>query len=483
MEPSREKLMQRAFLKTVANSASVATLSLCLAGCLAFSGTGNTGSTGTGSTGSGTTTPPPTSTGVTPTPGPNNGPTGDISAINHIIFMSQENRSFDMYFGHMNDYRASIGLPANVDGLPANASNPEFNGTIVNAFHLQTMCVENTSADWATSHINFNRFNETSDTPTMDGFVVQGGAAAIGQGSKDTAGVRIMGYYTAADLPYYYFMASQFATSDRWFAPAPTETEANRMYLVAATSVGHVHRPTQQVSAKTIFDLLDTKKISYKIYYLDPQNDTELDDFSMFMANHPTQFAPISQYFTDLQNGTLPQVSYIEPGFTDGDDEHPGLGNDIQVGAASTANIINAFMASTAWKDSAFILVYDEGGGFYDHVPPPTTGVPNPDGIPPSDLITTSPPDPKGDFTRYGFRVPVMVISPFTKPHYVSHTVTDSTAVLKMIEARFGLPNLNRRDPTGVDMSEFFDFQNKPWATPPTPPAQPTTGPCYDGLP
>src|SRR5438874_1564851 len=170
-----------------------------------------------------------------PGPGPNNGATGDLSAINHIVFMSQENRSFDSYFGHMNEYRASLGLPQDVDGLPANASNPAFDGTIINAFHLQTMCVENTSADWATSHINFNRFNETSDTPTMDGFVVQAGAAAMGQGSKDTVGVRAMGYYTSADLPYYYFMASQFATSDRWFAPAPTETEANRLYLVAAT--------------------------------------------------------------------------------------------------------------------------------------------------------------------------------------------------------------------------------------------------------
>ena len=474
--------MLRARLKTFWHFAAIALASCYLVGCLALTGSkssgGNNNGGGTGGGGGvGGATP------VASTPGPNNGPTGDVSAINHIIFMSQENRSFDTYFGHMNEYRSSLGLSQDVDGMPANASNPAFDGSTVNAFHLQTMCVENTSADWATSHINFNRFNETSDTPTMDGFVVQAAAAALGQGSKDTVGVRAMGYYTAADIPYYYFMASQFATSDRWFAPAPTETEANRLYLVAATSVGHVHRPTSQVSAKTIFDLLDTKNVSYKIYYMDPQLDTELDDFSGFMATHQNKFAPLSQYFADLQNGTLPQVSYIEPGFTDGNDEHPGLGNDIQVGAAETAKIINALMASSAWKDSAFILVYDEGGGFYDHVPPPTTNVPNPDGIPPRDLITTNPPDPKGDFTRYGFRVPMMVVSPFTKKHYVSHTVTDSTAALKMIEARFGLPNLNKRDASGMDMSEFFDFQGKPWATPPTPPAQPTNGPCYDGLP
>jgi phospholipase C len=75
------------------------------------------------------------------------------------------------------------------------------------------------------------------------------------------------------------------------------------------------------------------------------------------------------------------------------------------------------------------------------------------------------------------------VVSPFTKKNYVSHTVTDSTSVLKMIESRFGLPNLNHRDAAGMDMSEFFDFKNKPWATPPTPPSQPTNGPCTDTLP
>src|SRR5437868_9008885 len=302
--------------KLLCNLALVVLLTSCLTGCMALRG----GSSAPGPTSNSPGGGVGGSTPVASTPGPNNGPTGDVSAINHIIFMSQENRSFDTYFGHMNEYRASLGLPQDVDGMPADASNPAFDGSVIKAFHMQTMCVENTSADWATSHINFNRFNETSDTPTMDGFVVQAGAAAMGQGSKDTVGVRAMGYYTAADLPYYYFMASQFAISDRWFAPAPTETEANRLYLVAATSVGHVHRPTAQVSAKTIFDLLDTKNVSYKIYYMDPHLDTELDDFSGFMATHQNKFAPLSQYYTDLQNGTLPQVSYIETGFTDGND-------------------------------------------------------------------------------------------------------------------------------------------------------------------
>src|SRR5205823_6742816 len=116
------------------------------------------------------------------------------------------------------------------------------------------------------SHINFNRFDQASDTPTLDGFVVEAAAAAIGSGGKDTIGKRAMGFYTADDLISHYFLATQFATSDRWFAPAPVETEPNRMYLVAATSVGHAHKPAGQVRATTIFDLLDQKGISWKIY-------------------------------------------------------------------------------------------------------------------------------------------------------------------------------------------------------------------------
>ena len=85
------------------------------------------------------------------------GGSGDITAVNHIIFMAQENRSFDTYFGKLNDYRASQGLPQEVDGMPADASNPADDGSMIHAFHFNTTCIENTSAAWATSHINFHR--------------------------------------------------------------------------------------------------------------------------------------------------------------------------------------------------------------------------------------------------------------------------------------------------------------------------------------
>jgi phospholipase C len=137
-------------------------------------------------------------------------------------------------------------------------------------------------------------------------------------------------------------------------------------------------------------------------------------------------------------------------------------------------------MASSAWQDSVFFLTFDEGGGFYDHVPPYSTV--SPDGIPPilgpNDTCTAKT-GPACDFVFTGFRLPNIVISPFSKAHYVDHTNIDTTAILKFIENRFGLQALTKRDAAQPDISFFFDFGGKPNLTPPTPPVQPTSGPCY----
>jgi phospholipase C len=197
---------------------------------------------------------------------------------------------------------------------------------------------------------------------------------------------------------------------------------------------------------------------------------------------------PVSQYFTDLTNGTLPQVALIEGGYESGLDEHPL--NDVQNGSRYVSTLINALMGSSSWSSSVFFLTYDEAGAGYDHVAPMMNGVnganvPNPDGIKPlalqpGDICFGTPDAPACDFTRTGFRMPLLVVSPFTKPNYVSHTPMDSTAILKFIETRFGLQNLNNRDAAQPPMDEFFDYSGAPNATPPTPPAQP--GADCDGL-
>jgi phospholipase C len=132
--------------------------------------------------------------------------------------------------------------------------------------------------------------------------------------------------------------------------------------------------------------------------------------------------------------------------------------------------------------DSVFILTFDEFGGFYDHVPPQPTV--SPDGIKPVDLFSydiCAPPKtgPTCDFVYTGYRLPLVVVSPYTRQNYVSHTVADLTAILKLIETRFNLSPLTQRDAAQMDMTEFLDFSDPPWMTPPTPPVQATNGACY----
>ncbi|PYY00461.1 MAG: hypothetical protein DMG63_06010 [Acidobacteria bacterium] len=177
-----------------------------------------------------------------------------------------------------------------------------------------------------------------------------------------------------------------------------------------------------------------------------------------------------TDYFTDLKSGNFPSVALIEPGFESGRDEHPG--NPVQLGAVYDMKLIQAFMSSPIWKDGVFFLTYDEAGGFYDHVQPMTAV--QPDGIAPKDLLSK---DPAGDFTRTGFRIPLMVVSPYVKPHFVSHQPSDTTSILKFIEQRFNLPNLTKRDAAQPDL-DFFDFTKAAWATPPTLPNQPADAPC-----
>ena len=463
---------------------------------------------------------------------------GSLNAINHIIFMLQENRSFDQYFGALRQYWADNGYPDQAfDGLPQfptsapagpAPTNPGCDPAFpwnpsapvdcmitpaspaVPSYHLSTMCLENPSPSWNPSHVDFNLKTPTSGTATLDGFVWTAAHDARNKVPPffDTNGLRAMGYYDGNDLNYYYFLASKFATSDRWFSPVMTRTPPNRMYLLAGTSHGHVYdlnkTGSPQLSDPIIFQILQQKGITWKIY-VHPDGSgcsttqclhkqSYIQNFiygNVILQNFPQNIAPISQYFTDVQNGTLPQVAMIEPASSVGLDEHPAdfdvpNPQNVQKGAQYVQSIIDALMLSPSWKDSAFILTFDEFGGFYDHVPPQPAV--SPDGIPPSDLqpgdICTTTTGPTCDFTYTGYRVPLLIVSPFAKKNYVSHTVADFTAILKFIETRFGLAPLTRRDAAQMDMTEFFDLVTMPWQIPPVPPQQNTTGACYlDHLP
>ena len=460
-----------------------------------------------------------------------------VNQINHIIFLAQENRSLDHYFGALRGYWAQNGYPdKSFDGLPQfnptsgirplygppptnPGCDPAFplpadctidgSSPNVTSFHLITQCTENTSPSWNESHDDWDLNDPLGTKPAkLNGFVWTAAHDGRVDGFYDVNGMRAMGYYDGSDLNYYYFMASNFATSDRWFTSAMTRTHPNREYMIAATSQGYVYPigtdsgDSQLLTATTIFQELQDAGISWKIYVnptgspctgppYDPACLLTLSYVQNFQWGQtiPTQFpnniAPISQYFTDVANGTLPAVAEIEPATDAGFDEHPSSSdsnpNDLQKGANYVSTLINALTASSSWKDSAFMLTYDEGGGLYDHRPPRPQF--SPDGIPPSDFLPgdlcTANTGPTCDFKYTGYRVPLIVVSPFAKKHYVSHKVADLTAILKLIETRFGLASLTARDAAQPDMTDFFNFTNPPWIVPPTPPAQNLSGPCY----
>ena len=463
---------------------------------------------------------------------------GTINSLNHIIFLAQENRSFDHYFGALRGYWANNGYAdQSFDGLPqfnpttgaaplqgpaptnpgCNPNNPPPSDCVfdtnnpVPSFHLQTECNENTSPSWNEAHVDWNYNDQLGLFPpaALNGFVYSAGHdfRTMQPPFYDVNGNTAMGYYDGSDLNYYYFMASNFATSDRWFHPVMTRTPPNRDFLIAATSGGTVYPPgtnsndSTPLASTTIFQELQSAGITWKIY-VDPTgsgctgppydpaclvNLSYVKDFAFgqtIPTTYPQNIAPISQYTTDVQNGTLPQVAQIEPATDAGFDEHgsdsDAVPTDIQSGANFVSGLINSLMQSPSWKDSAFILTYDEYGGLYDHVAPQPAV--SPDGIKPVDLnsgdVCTSGTGPLCDFTFTGYRVPLIVVSPFTKKNYVSHTVADYTAILKLIETRFNVPALTKRDAAQMDMTEFFDFVNVPWKTPPSPPTQNTNGAC-----
>jgi phospholipase C len=502
---------------------------------------------------------------------------GGAQAIKHVIFMLQENHTFDNYFGMLNNYRRTnnwnTGDDGNVymvDGIDdkLNISNQDDEGVSHPLFKFKSSCIDDASSAWLESYGDVNRYNFLTSRPMLDdGFVhtAEGYAKSCALSGvcsgdyTDTAGQRAMGYYDQDFLNYYYYMAAQFAVSDRWFSPIASKSNPNRIATYSGgTTQGLAFDPgyddhVGSLNLPNIFKALDDAGVSWKVYYSDTagecgpgdpdcgsgtanypattlgyitytkkylyENPTQaactgttqpssvVGDPDNYFCIDPSRVAPLSTYFSDLTNGTLASVTFIEPAYGI-NDEHPGSFQPVLLGQAQMAKIINAFMASPEWKDGVFFFSYDEGGGPYDHVPPvphhsndktaPSLGaIPdiaaisvNPDtwnpcvpGTPPAtlhcDLRTDSPGAHSGDAAavngfgaQIGFRVPNIVISPFTRRHYVSHIPMDHTAIMKFLEDRFigNRKYLTARDAAQPNLLDFFDFQSVPWATPPTPP-------------
>jgi phospholipase C len=363
---------------------------------------------------------------------------GSASAINHVVFMLQENHSFDNYFGMLNPYRRSKGWNIgddghtyDVDGIDdkLNTTNVTDEGVHIPLFKLKSTCIDDATSSWLESYGDINRYNFLQTRPIlMDGFVhnAEGFAKSCASSGTcsgqftDTTGQRAMGYYDEGFLNYDYYIASQFAVSDRWFSPVSSKSIPNRLATFSGgTTQGLVFDPGSndhlpQLSIATIFQELDNAKVSWKIYYSATQGfctagtacgsgttNYPATSFSTFSYSYrywygnpsqaactgttkpssvvgdpsnsfcvdPNHIAPTSTYFADVANGTLASFSFIESG-SGLNDEHPGSGQSILTGQSEVAKVVNALMTSPSWKDSVFFLSYDEGGGPYDHVPP-----------------------------------------------------------------------------------------------------------------
>jgi phospholipase C len=575
---------------TMITSGDPSTLTITAANATAVTLTGSDGSSyplaATG--GTQTVTPASTTTYTAEATGPSGSdsaavtvtvsPASGMQAINHVIFMLQENRTFDNYFGMLNPYRRAhqwnVGDDGNVydvDGIDdkLNMANNDDEGVSHPLFKLKSTCIDDATTPWTESYVNVNRSDfQVTRSINLDGFVhnaetyakscIASPTSACSGAYTDIAGQRAMGYYDEDFLNYYYYMASQFAVSDRWFSPIANKTHPNRIATYSGgTTQGLVYDPGSDdnlgaLDLPSIFQALDSANVSWKVYYSATQgNCGDADDCGSGPANYPAttlgyikythaylyqnssgaactgttqpssvvgdpynyfcidpnHIAPLSTYFTDLTNGTLPSFAFIEPAYGN-NDEHPASYQSILLGQTQMARIINAFMASPEWKDGVFFFSYDEGGGLYDHVPPVpqhsndntdlSLGVIpdvasialNPDSYLPCqpssgvaskhcDLRSDSPgahaldaAAVNGFGAQIGFRVPNIVISPFTRRHYVSHVPMDHTAIIKFVEDRF-IGNgkyLTARDAAQPNLLDFFDFKNTPWAAPPIPP-------------
>jgi phospholipase C len=409
--------------------------------------------------------------------------------FDHLVIVMQENHSFDNYLGMLPvlGQPKADGFTFNRVGEPVNW-NP-LDGERMTVFHQAGECGSQDTGNqsWNDSHQQING-------GAMNGF------AATGPGS--------MGYWTDEDLPFYYSVAKTFTLANRWFCSVPAQTFPNRRFLMAGTASGIISTSLDNIDTNyppngTIWDRLSKYGIPWLNYWSDaPTTGIMLDT----CLRHPENLARIEEFYVDAAAGMLPAVSLVDcnmgqwTGTVGGElqgvpvpalstaanvfndstesEENP---QDIQLGEAFVARITNAVMSGPAWRRTLLIWLYDEHGGYYDHVAPPAALLP--DQTPP-DLSADNLP---GAYNLYGPRVPAVVISPYSRAHDVTNVVHDHTSVLATIEQQWNLPALTYRDANATNLMDFLDTSVMSFSEPPTlaAPANATKGLVagYEGQP
>jgi phospholipase C len=451
-------------------------------------------------------------------PRPDEEPGADgLPQIDHIVILMMENHSYDNYLGRLD---RGDGFTIGPDGRPTQ-TNPAGDGTTVGLTHLDsTVQVKHVpTQSWAASHLQYH-------DGANDGFVTS--LETLEPDDDPAAG---MAYWTRRELPFYYGLARTFPLATRWFSSCLGPTFPNRRFMIAGTANGLIDDlPFGMIDypAKgTIFDLLTAHGISWANYHmLSPPRiawrrlsharglnflrliggviavagpaiaDRMLAKLQVTADLYPLGFLgsvnhvrPVASFLAAASAGTLPSLSIVDPDFSYCSEENP---QDIQFGESFAAEVVNAVLAGPLWPRTLLVWLYDEHGGYYDHVPPPSA--PPPDGV--AGLgsfdrywllrllrrtwlgrqVASQDAGPTS-YDRLGFRVPAVIVSPYAKPGYVCDTVFDHTSLLKLIEHKWNLPPLTRRDACAVAPLDALDFDNPPqFSQPPTLPAPATPG-------
>jgi phospholipase C len=345
--------------------------------------------------------------------------------IQHLVVLMLENRSFDHMFGFLKSELYPI------DGLNGDESNIDPTGATVTVSNDARF-----SGDFTPDpghnfpDVNMQIFGNVdgTGTPTMSGFVkayAQMGGSSVAQSHK------IMKCYAPEKIPILTTLAQKYAICDRWFSSVPGPTLPNRSYAHAATSIGRLDMdPIWFDEAKTIYELLAESNVSSKIFLHDA---TVAMTFKNFLKNQKF-FGSFEDFLDGCESGKLPAYSFIEPRYNADDsknlaanDQHPD--HDVAEGETLIHDVYNAIRNKQAlWNSTVLLVVYDEHGGLYDHVPPPQDA-PNPDNMNSKNLPF--------EFTRLGVRVPAVVISPWIEPLTIDSTQYEHASIAAMARKLF----------------------------------------------
>jgi phospholipase C len=370
--------------------------------------------------------------------------------IDTFVVLMMENRSFDHYLGWLPGadgrqdglvYRDAGGNPYDTHRL-----SPDFQGC----------------AHPDPDH-SWDGGRQQLDGGRMDGF--------LRSGENDVFSI---GYYAEQDLPFMPAVARAFTTFDRFFCSLLASTYPNREYMHAAQSYGMTDN-TMPVSSggfpdTTIFAALAAKGVSSRYFY------TDIPVSALWGAPGLARSGQVQEYYERCASGTLPAVSFVDPAFngeeqgTSGD-EHPH--GDVRLGQAFMADVVHAFLEGPQFKRGALFIVYDEWGGFFDHVRPPRV----PDARANADIAQ--------DFGQMGLRIPAVLVSPYARRGHVDHNIYGFESILKLIRYRFGLLPLTTRDKYARNMARSFDFDSKPNLDIPSLPDPPQVvgSSCQGGVP